>query len=163
MCRTVLCGEHECSSCSCVDYLLVLWLVPAVQRMHVRFTGEPKLAIGVNVGMHVSAYQGCTSPLHLWKPGKAQSHCSCFGLKQYNTIKRNIGIVKRSKRFKFNMCKGLLIQELFVSLQTLFLKLFTIQSRGFIHKVDSISLGILALNEKHFTTVIMQLKMERQL
>lgn len=61
------------------------------------------------------------------------------------------------------MCKGLLIQELFVSLQTLFLKLFTIQSRGFIHKVDSISLGILALNEKHFTTVIMQLEMERQL
>lgn len=61
------------------------------------------------------------------------------------------------------MCKGLLIQELFVSLQTLFLKLFTIQSRGFIHKVDSISPGILALNEKHFTTVIMQLEMERQL
>lgn len=80
---------------------------------------------------------------------------------QYNKI--NIGIVKRSKRFKFNMCKGLLIQELFVSLQTLFLKLFTIQSRGFIHKVDSISPGILALNEKHFTTVIMQLEMERQL
>lgn len=67
------------------------------------------------------------------------------------------------KRFKFDMCIGLLIQELFVSVETLFLKLFTIQSRGFIHKVDSISLGILALNEKHFTTIIMQLEMERQL
>lgn len=55
--------------------------------MHVRFTGEPKLAIGANVGMRVSTCQGCTSPLHLWKPGKAQSHCSCFGLKQYNKKK----------------------------------------------------------------------------